>query len=148
MVEHACRLVVAKTLYKHYIYPATHYAAPTNNTSTHLPAMGQRLRLKMGFVIPTNWTTEAKAVSLGLKKYGAMVADNGSVFSISVTPDNRWPANCFDNLTSISITNFEVIQTTATNEGARSAGDPVEDLIRAGHGHLRKPGADEHHGEF
>ena len=125
MVEHACRLVVAKSLYGHYIYPATHFAAPTNNTSTNLPAMGQRLRLKTGFVIPTNWTTEAKAVSLGLKKYGAMVADNGSVFSISVTPDNRWPANCFDNLTSISITNFEVIQTTATNEGPRSAGAPV-----------------------
>src|ERR1039458_9860153 len=125
MVEHACRLVVAKSLYGHYIYPATHFAAPTNNTSTTLPAMGQRLRLKTGFVIPTNWTTEAKAVSLGLKKYGAMVADNGSVFSISVTPDNRWPANCFSNLTSISITNFEVIQTTATNEGPRSAGAPV-----------------------
>ena len=125
MVEHACRLVVAKTLYKHYIYPATHYAAPTNNTSTNLPAMGQRLRLKTTFVIPTNWTTEAKAVALGLKKYGAMVADNGSVFSISVTPDDRWPANCFDNLTSISITNFEVIQTTATNEAPRSAGAPV-----------------------
>jgi hypothetical protein len=62
---------------------------------------------------------------LGLKKYGALVADNGSVFSISVTPDDRWPANCFDDLTGISITNFEVIQSTGTNEGPRSAGAPV-----------------------
>ena len=125
MVEHACRLVVAKTLYNHYIYPATHYAAPTSNTSTNLPAMGQRLRLKSAFVIPANWTTEEKAVLLGLKKYGAMVADNSSVFSISVTPDDRWPPNCFHDFTSLSITNFEVIQTTGINEGLRSAGAPL-----------------------
>ena len=42
--------------------------------------MGQRLRLKAGFVIPANWTKEEKALLLGLKKYGAMVADNGSSF--------------------------------------------------------------------
>jgi hypothetical protein len=125
MVEHACRLVVAKSLYNNYIYPATHYAASSSNTNVNLPSMGQRLRLKAAFVIPANWTPEEKSVLLGLKKYGAMVADNGSVFSISVTPDDRWPANCFDDLTSISITNFEVIQTTGTNEGPRSPGAPV-----------------------
>ena len=54
-----------------------------------------------------------------------MVADNGNYFSISVTPDDRWPANCFNDLTSISATNFEVIQTTGPNEGPRSPGAPV-----------------------
>jgi len=125
MVEHACRLVVKRTRYNQYLYPATHYAAPSGNTSTNLPMMGQRLRLKPNFSIPANWTKEEKAVLLGLKKYGAMVADNGNVFSISVTPDDRWPANCFDDLTSISITNFEVIQTTGANQGPRSAGVPA-----------------------
>ena len=62
---------------------------------------------------------------LGLKKYGAMVADNGNYFSISVTPDDRWPPGCFNHLTSISTTNFEVIQTTGTNEGPRSPGAPA-----------------------
>jgi len=125
MIEHACRLVVAKSRYTNYIYPATHYAAPATNTGTNLPSMGQRLRLKAAFVIPSGWTKEEKAVLLGLKKYGAMVADNGSVFSISVTPDDRWPANCFNDFTSISITNFEVIQTTGPDEGPRSPGAPV-----------------------
>ena len=125
MVEHACRLVVKRTLYDNYIYPANHYAAPSGNTNTNLPSMGQRLRLKPVFVIPANWTKEEKAVLLGLKNYGAMVADNGSVFSISVTPDDRWPANCFNDLAGISITNFEVIQTTGPNEGPRSVGAPV-----------------------
>jgi hypothetical protein len=122
MVEHACRLVVAKTLYNNYIYPATHYAS--TNMTANLPSMGQRLRLKSAFVIPTNWTLEETAVLLGLKKYGAIVADNGSVFSISVTPDNRWPANCFNDLSSINITNFEVIQTTGPTGGPRSPGAP------------------------
>jgi hypothetical protein len=125
MVEHACRLVVKRSLYNSYIYPATHFAAPSSNTNINLPSMGQRFRLKSSFVIPAGWTTEEKAVLLGLKKYGAMVADNGNFFSISVTPDDRWPANCFSDLTGISITNFEVIQTTGPNGGPRSPGAPV-----------------------
>ncbi|HTY86854.1 MAG TPA: hypothetical protein VMB80_05260, partial [Candidatus Acidoferrum sp.] len=125
MVEHACRIVVKKSRYQKYLYPATHYAAPSGNTSTNLPQMGQRLRLKAGFVIPLGWTKEEKAVLLGLKKYGALVADNGNYFSISVTPDDRWPAHCFDHLTGVSATNFEVVQSTGTNEGPRSAGAPV-----------------------
>ncbi len=125
MVEHACRIVVKRSRYNTYIYPATHYAAPSGNTNVNLPSMGQRLRLKAGFIIPSGWTKEEKAVLAGLKKYGAMVADNGNYFSISVTPDDRWPANCFNDLTSISATNFEVIQTTGPNEGPRSPGAPV-----------------------
>jgi hypothetical protein len=125
MVEHACRLVVKRTLYNNYIYPATHYASASGNTNVNLPSMGQRLRLKAGFGIPTNWPVEEQAVLRALKKYGAMVADNGNYFSISVTPDDRWPANCFHDLTSISATNFEVIQTTGPNEGPRSPGAPV-----------------------
>jgi hypothetical protein len=125
MIEHACRLVVKRTLYNNYIYPATHYASTSGNTNVNLPSMGQRLRLKAGFVVPSGWTKEEKAVLAGLKKYGAMVADNGNYFSISVTPDDRWPANCFNDLTSISTTNFEVIQTTGPNEGPRSPGAPV-----------------------
>jgi hypothetical protein len=125
MVEHACRLVVKRSRYNNYLYPATHYAAPSSNTNANLPSMGQRLRLKSSFAVPSGWTREEKAVLAGLKKYGAMVADNGNYFSISVTPDDRWPANCFNDLTGISATNFEVIQTTGPNEGPRSPGAPV-----------------------
>jgi len=53
------------------------------------------------------------------------VAYNGNFFSISVTPDDRWPANAFSHLTSIGLTNFEVIQTTGENEGPRSPGAPT-----------------------
>jgi len=124
MVEHACRILVAKSR-REYIYPATHYASSTPATQTNVPAMGQRVRLKSSFVIPAAWAKEEKAILFGLKKYGALVADNGSFFSISITPDDRWPGNAFSHISSIGITNFEVIQTTGTNEGPRSPGAPL-----------------------
>lgn len=124
MVEHAMRIVVAKSR-REYIYPATHFASTIPATQTNVPAMGQRVRLKSSFVIPSNWTKQEKAVLLGLKKYGALVADNGNFFSISVTPDDRWPANCFNRLSTVGITNFEVIQATGPTGGPRSSGTPI-----------------------
>lgn len=126
MVEHALRIVVAKSR-REYIYPATHYASSIPATSINYPAMGQRFRLKSSFVIPDNWTIEEKAVLRALKKYGALVADNGGFFSVSVCPDDRFAANAFDHLTTIAISNFEVIQTTGATEGPRSPGAPAVD---------------------
>jgi hypothetical protein len=137
MVEHACRIVVARSR-REYIYPATHYASTTPATQTNVPAMGQRLRLKSGFIIPDAWTREEKAILLGLKKYGALVADNGGFFSISVTPDNRWAGNAFSRLSSVGITNFEVIQATGPSEGPRSPGTPT---VNAGPDQSTAPGA-------
>ncbi len=124
MVEHACRIVVAVSR-QEYIYPATHWASSTPATQTNVPAMGQRVRLKSSFVIQPAWAKEEKALLLGLKKYGALVADNGGFFSISITPDDRWPANAFSHISGIGITNFEVIQATGSNGGPRSPGAPT-----------------------
>ncbi|MEY2544905.1 MAG: hypothetical protein QOG48_22, partial [Verrucomicrobiota bacterium] len=124
MVEHALRLCVPKTR-REYIYPATHAASSIPATSTSYPAMGQRLRLKSSFTIPSSWTIESQAVVRALKKYGAIVADNsGGFFSISVSPDDRFPSGCFDNLQTIDVSNFEVVQTTGPNEGPRSPNPP------------------------
>jgi hypothetical protein len=126
MVEHALRLVVKRTR-KEYIYPATHFASSIPASSTNYPAMGQRLRLKANFAIPANWTIEEKAVLLALKKYGAIVADNGNFFSVSVCPDDRFSSSAFSHLASIDINNFEVVQTTGPGEGPRSPGAPSVD---------------------
>jgi hypothetical protein len=122
MVEHAIRIIVRQTR-NAYIYPASHRAGSTSNPDA--PAMGQRLRLKSSFVIPETWTIQEKAILRALKKYGAIVADNGNFFSISVVPDQRWPANAFGHFSSVSVTNFEVIQSTGPNEGPRSPGAPI-----------------------
>ena len=124
MVEHALRLVVAKTR-REFIYPATHYASSIPATSINYPAMGQRMRLKSSFVIPSNWTIEEKAVLRALQKYGAIVADNGNFFSVSVCPDDRFSDSAFSHLSTVAIDNFEVIQTTGPNEGPRSPNAPT-----------------------
>ncbi|MEO7319888.1 MAG: hypothetical protein ABIZ56_12935 [Chthoniobacteraceae bacterium] len=123
MVEHAVRLVVKRTRVGP-IYPATHQASVGNTTDPNIPAMGQRLRMKAAFVIPATWTKQEKAVCLALKKYGGLVADNGGFFSFSVCPDDRFPAGCFDHLSSIAISNFEVVQSTGATQGPRSPGAP------------------------
>ena len=123
MVEHALRLAVYRTRVGP-IYPATHQASVGNTTNPNIPAMGQRIRLKASFVIPSTWTKEETAVCLALKKYGGLVADNGGFFSFSVCPDDRFPANAFNDISSIAISNFEVVQSTGPTDGPRSPGAP------------------------
>jgi hypothetical protein len=87
--------------------------------------MGQRLRLKSSYVISNTWTLPEKAILKALKKYGALVSDNGNFFSISVVPDDRWAPGEFSHLSTVGITNFEVIQSTGATEGPRSPGAPA-----------------------
>ena len=132
VIEHALRIVVNKSR-KEYIYPATHHASPIAPLNTDgsvnvdfpsYPAMGQRVRLKASFGVPTGWSKQSKAVANALKKYGAMVADNGGFFSVSACPDQRFPAGCFNDVQGIDINQFEVISTTGPDEGPRAAGGP------------------------
>jgi hypothetical protein len=124
LVEHACRIVVRRSR-RAAIYPATHYASSL--TDADLPAMGQRLRLRADFPIPSSWHRHERAVALGLKRYGAVVADNGGFFSISVTPDPRFGAASFAHLASIGVGAFEVVQATGPTGGPRSPGAPTCD---------------------
>ena len=130
VVEHAVRIVVKRSR-QSYIYPASHQAGST--TDSNVPAMGQRVRLKAGFVIPGSWSTQERALAVALKKYGALVADNGNFFSVSICPDDRWPAGCWDHFSTgagsgyLDIDNFEVIETTTASGGPRAAGAPTCD---------------------
>jgi hypothetical protein len=139
MVEHALRLIVKRTR-TGPVYPATHHASDPPTSDPNVPAMGQRFRLKAGFVIPESWTIYEKAVLRALKKYGAIVADNGNFFSVSVAPDDRFPSTAFSHIrNSIDINNFEVIQTTGATEGPRSPGAPTahagpDQVVNAGPG--------------
>jgi hypothetical protein len=125
-IEHALRLIVKRTRLGP-IYPATHHASVPATSDPNVPAMGQRLRLKSSFVIPPAWTSQELAVLRALTKYGGIGADNGNFFSFSITPDDRWPGGAFDHLSSVSVTNFEVIQTTGPAEGPRAPSAPTVD---------------------
>jgi hypothetical protein len=114
MVQHAMRFTVKKTR-KEFIYPATHQAG--SSTDPNIPAMGERLRLKADVDIAT-FPKHAKAIALGLKKYGMIVADNGGDWRISIAPDSR--IHGLESLRSFQGSDFEVVQTTGEREGPRS----------------------------
>jgi hypothetical protein len=87
--------------------PASHWAA---NSSNALAApMGMRLRLKASYDI-SQFSTNVQVILTALKKYGMIMADNGSSMYISGTPDDRWDNNDLHNLGQVPASAFEVVQ--------------------------------------
>lgn len=107
VITHALRLTVSQTQ-AGYIHPATHYASSSKSSS--LPPMGLRLRLKASYDI-SSFTGESKVILTALKKYGLIVADNGSSWYITGAPDNRWDDNDLDQMKSVPGSAFEVVST-------------------------------------
>jgi hypothetical protein len=108
VIRHALRFTV-NTSRKAYVPPATHWAS--SNTSTTMPPMGMRVRLKASYVIPDSFTTETKAILQALKTYGMLVADNGSNWFISGAPDDRWNNDKLTSeLGSVKGSSFEVLR--------------------------------------
>ena len=67
------------------------------------------MRLKASFDI-SGFPPEVQVILRALKKYGMMVADNGSNWYISGAPDPRWSDDHLRTLGSIKGSNFEVVQ--------------------------------------
>jgi hypothetical protein len=108
-INHAIRLTVESTQ-KAWIHPASHCAGDTTNPSA--PPMGLRLRLAAGYDL-SGLTGPALAIAEALKRYGLIVADNGSNWFISGTSDRRWPDENLNQLKSIPGSAFEVVQSAA-----------------------------------
>lgn len=107
-IPHALRFTVPNSR-KAYVPPANHWAS--NDTNPDLPPMGMRVRLKAGYKIPNSFSTETKAILKALKKYGMIVADNGSGWFISGAPDPRWDNDkLVGELSSVGRENFEVVK--------------------------------------
>ncbi len=107
-IPHALRFTVNSSR-EAYVPPANHWAS--SSTSVNLPPMGMRVRLKASFVIPSEFSAETKTILRALQKYGMMVADNGSNWFISGTPDERWNNNKLVNeLREVQGSNFEVVK--------------------------------------
>lgn len=108
VIAHTLRFTVSSTR-RAYVPPATHWAS--SNTAANLPPMGMRVRLKAGYAIPANFSTESRAILQALKTYGMMVADNGSNWYMSGAPDARWNNSTLKSeLGSVKGSNFEVVR--------------------------------------
>jgi hypothetical protein len=114
VLDHALRFTVSETQRK-YLYPATHYAS--SSTDPALPPMGLRVRLKAGFDI-SGFPPEVQVILRGLKKYGMMVADNGSDWYVGGAPDSRWNDDALHTLARVAGSDFEVVDSRALRPGA------------------------------
>jgi hypothetical protein len=105
-ISHALRFTVQVTR-KAYLFPASHWAS--NNTDPLRPPMGMRVRLKASYEI-SGFPPQARVILAALKKYGMMVADNGSDWYLSGTADARWDDAQINTLKQLRGSDFEVIK--------------------------------------
>ena len=130
-VDHPFRFTV-KTSRRRYVYPATHYAS--KNTSASVPSMGQRARLKKDFNI-SGLGKQAQVIAAAMKKYGIILADNGSNWFISGAPDDRWNMSDLAGLKAIKGSNMEfVVETRSAPSGSLAvrAANPLEKMCAYG----------------
>ena len=71
--------------------------------------MGMRLRLKAGYDV-SHFSANVQVILNALKKYGMIMADNGSAMYISGAPDDRWSNDELHNLGQVTASDFEVLQ--------------------------------------
>jgi hypothetical protein len=74
--------------------------------------MGPRLRLRPGYPLG-RFSGPARAIALALKRYGTIVADNGSNWFIGGTSDRRWDDRNLDQLKRIPGSAFQVVRSAA-----------------------------------
>jgi len=112
-INHALRFTVSQTQ-RAYVYPARHYASSL--TDSNLPPMGLRVRLKASFDI-SSFPRQARVVLRALKRYGMIVADNGSDWFITGAPNPRWSNDQLRTLRQVTGSNFEVVDTSSLRSG-------------------------------
>jgi hypothetical protein len=105
-IQHALRFTLQSSQAA-FIPPASHWAA--NSTNALAAPMGMRMRLKAGFDV-SSFSAANQVILNALKKYGMIMADNGSSMYISGAPDDRWNNDDLHNLGNVTATDFEVVQ--------------------------------------
>jgi hypothetical protein len=106
-IDHALRFTVDRTQ-AGYIHPATHEAS--NDSDPALPPMGLRLRLKASFDI-SHFNGAARVILTALKRYGMIVADNGSSWYLTGAPDPRWNDDNVNELKAVPGSAFQAVET-------------------------------------
>ena len=105
VIDHALRFTVQRTR-RAYVFPARHFASSSSDPT--LPPMGLRLRLKASFDV-SGYPRQARIVLIALKRYGMLVADNGSNWYISGAPNPSWSNDQLHTLGQVKGSDFEVV---------------------------------------
>ena len=112
-IRHALRFTVPQTR-RAYVYPARHWAS--SSTSSSLPPMGLRVRLKKTANL-TGLSDEARVIAVALQRYGMILADNGSPWYVSGMSDPRFDDVALHELTRFTGADVEVVDTSGLVNG-------------------------------
>jgi hypothetical protein len=112
-IRHALRFTTNRTR-KAYIHPARHYAS--SSTSASLPPMGLRVRLKATYDT-SGFSPQARVIAEALKRYGMILADNGSPWYVSGASDPRFDDDVLHELDVITGRDLQVVDTTGLVNG-------------------------------
>lgn len=104
-IKHALRFTLQSSEAA-FTPPASHWAG--NSTNAYAAPMGMRMRLKSSYDI-TSFPPQSQVILAALKKYGMIMADNGSSMYLSGDPDNRWNNDDLDALKQVPASAFEVM---------------------------------------
>jgi hypothetical protein len=107
-ILHALRFTAPHTRTSH-IYPARHDAGESSSTS--LPPMGLRVRLKASVDI-SGFGPQARVILAALKRYGMILADNGSPWYVIGAPNSHWNDDQLHALHQLTGSDFEVVDTS------------------------------------
>lgn len=122
-VTHALRFTAPHTLGNGaYIWPARHYASRNNDG----PPMGARVRLKGNFDT-SGFSPKVQIILAGLKKYGAMLADNGMSWGMQFASDPRWDLADLATIHNILGASMEFVDASGlmTDPNSGAAGTPM-----------------------
>ncbi len=115
-VNHAIRFTVSCTV-RSYVWPATHQAGQT--ADPNCPPMGVRLRMRAGFDI-SGYSPQARTILTAMKRYGMILADNGSNFFFQGAVDPAWPASLIAELKTVPGSSFRVVDESGCRAAAGS----------------------------
>jgi hypothetical protein len=116
-VNHAIRFTTDITRRAH-VWPARHDAG--SQDSPAYPPMGARFRLKPGFSTD-GYGRAARAVIRAMKRYGLVLADNGSPWFFQGERNSHWPDRLISELKTIPASSFEAVDTSGLKVSAGSA---------------------------
>lgn len=106
-INHAIRFTAQRTQ-RAFIHPATHFAS--NSSDPSRPPMGLRLRLG-SWVQESNFPESIRPIITAFKRFGVILADNGSNWYISGAPDPRWNDDDLHALSRIRGRDFQAVET-------------------------------------
>jgi hypothetical protein len=112
-IDHAIRFTVSRSK-RDYVYPARHFASSL--TSKSLPPMGLRLRLRANYPV-SGFPYQARVVLKALKRYGMIVADNGSSWYLTGAPNPGWDNDQLHTLGKVKGSDFRVVDTRGFTSG-------------------------------